>query len=94
MRLHIALTQTPLSILNYQLIRVVSACKELNSDTKIKLATIIGKFRKNGVLRRPTIASALVAIKVILVAIRQRPFDLRFRVTVIAFYKRSIGKIL
>ena len=41
---------------------------------------------------RPTIASALVAIKVLWVAIRQRPFDLRIRVTVIAFYKRSIGK--
>ena len=45
---------------------------------------------KNGVLC--TIASALVAIKVLWVAIRQRPFDLRIRVTVIAFYKRSIGK--
>ena len=58
-----------------------------------KLVTIIGTFwGKNGILCRPTIASALVAIKVILVAIRQRPFDLRIRVTVIAFYKRSIGK--
>ena len=47
---------------------------------------------KNGVLCRPTIAAALVAIKVLLVAIRQRPFDLRILVTGIAFYKRSIGK--
>ena len=47
---------------------------------------------KNGVLCRPTIASALVAINVLWVAIRKRPFDLRIRVTVIAFYKRSIGK--
>ena len=47
---------------------------------------------KNGVLRRPTITLALVAIKVLWVAIRQRLFDLRIRVTVIAFYKRSIGK--
>ena len=45
-----------------------------------------------GGLSRPTIASALVAIKVLWVAIRQRPFDLRIRVTVIAFFKRSVGK--
>ena len=51
-----------------------------------------GNFGKNGRLCRPTIASALVAIKVLWVAIRQRPFDLRIRVTVIAFYKRSVGK--
>ena len=38
---------------------------------------------KNGGLCRPTIASALVAIKVLWVAIRQRPFDLRIRMTVI-----------
>ena len=53
---------------------------------------IIGKFLKNGGLCRPTIASGLVAIKVIWVAIRQRPFDLRIRVAAIAFYKRSVGK--
>ena len=49
---------------------------------------------KNGGLCRSTIASALVAIKVLWVAIRQRlfVFDLRIRVTVIAFYKRSVGK--
>ena len=47
---------------------------------------------KNGGLCRPTIASGLAAIKVLWVAIRQRPFDLRIRVTVIAFYKRSVGK--
>ena len=40
----------------------------------------------------PTIASGLVAIKVIWFAIRQRPFDLRIRVAAIAFYKRSVGK--
>ena len=41
-----------------------------------------------------TIASALVSIKVLWVAIRQRPFDLRIRVAVISFYnsKRSVGK--
>ena len=53
---------------------------------------IIGKFLKNGGLCRPTIASGLVAIKVIWVVIRQRPFDLRIRVAAIAFYKRSVGK--
>ena len=47
---------------------------------------------KNGGLCRPTIASGLVAIKVIWVAIRQRPFDLRIRVAAIAFYKRSVGR--
>ena len=92
MRLHIALTQTPLSILNYQLIRVVSACKGLDGDTKNE-QQFSGNFGKNGGLCRPTIASALVAIKVIWVVIRQRPSDLRIRVTVIAFYKRSVGKI-
>ena len=40
----------------------------------------------------PTIASGLVAIKVIWFAIRQRPFDSRIRVAAIAFYKRSIVK--
>ena len=38
------------------------------------------------------IVSGLVAIKVLWVAIRQRPFELWIRVTVIAFYKRSVGK--
>ena len=56
------------------------------------IPTIIGKFLKNGGLCRPTIASGLVAIKVIWFAIRQRPFDLRIRVAAIAFYKRSVGK--
>ena len=34
----------------------------------------------------------MAAIKVIWVAIRQRPFDLRIWVAAIAFYKRSVGK--
>ena len=66
----VALAQAPRSI-NYHLILVVSVCKEL------KLAEIIGNFLKSGGLCRPTMASGLVAIKVIWAAIRQRPFDFK-----------------
>ena len=45
MRLHIALTQAPLSILNYHLIRVVSVCKELCGDTK-NYQKLTGNFGK------------------------------------------------
>ena len=56
-----------------------------------KTGNIIGKFLENGGLCMPTIASGVVAIKVIWFAIRQRPFDLRIRVAAIAFYKHSVG---
>ena len=76
MRLHIALMQAPLMILNYHLIRVVSVCKELYGDTE-NLQKLSENFGKNGGLCnfRLTIASGLIAIKVLWVAIRQRPFD-------------------
>ena len=93
MRLHIALTQAPRSI-NYHLIRLIRVVS-LKEQWYQKLAKIIGKFLKNGGLSplcMPTIASGLVAIKVICVTIRQCPFDLRIRVAAIAFYKRSVGK--
>ena len=72
MRLHIALTQAPRSILNYHLIRDVSVRKELYGDTK-KILEISGK---NSGLCRPTIVSGLVAINVLWDAISQRPFEL------------------
>ena len=57
-----------------------------------KISKNYREISENGGQGRPTLASGLVAIKVICVAIRQRPFDLRIRVAAIAFYKRSVGK--
>ena len=64
MRLHIALTQTPLSILNYNLFEPFPHAKGFMviPKTSNNYREILGG---NGGLCMPTVASALVAIKVL-----------------------------